>query len=189
MIPAINFGGRRNVSSNKSSDFYLYRFCGRPIVHLLPGWRASWHLLVTVYNNLCSRFAYKLINLFIHSFIHQFPFICLLFVWLISRRKELCHLIYECDFRSKNGKKHNNINESYTFLIEWYFSGLGVKPERFNQPNHGTARTQPLGTLPFEVIATTDQYQPGQQIQGNHIHCISCNCFASFRNVLLLLFR
>lgn len=44
-----------------------------------------------------------------------------------------------------------------------------VKPERFNQPNHGKARTQPLGTLPFEVIATTDQYQPGQQIQGrNH---------------------
>lgn len=41
-----------------------------------------------------------------------------------------------------------------------------VKPERFNQPNHGQARTQPLETLPFEVIATTDQYQPGQQIQG-----------------------
>lgn len=47
------------------------------------------------------------------------------------------------------------------------FFRIGVKPERFNQPNHGSARTQPLGTLPFEVIATTDQYQPGQQIQGN----------------------
>lgn len=41
-----------------------------------------------------------------------------------------------------------------------------VKPERFNQPNHGAARTQPIDTLPYEVIATTDQYQPGQQIQG-----------------------
>lgn len=41
-----------------------------------------------------------------------------------------------------------------------------VKPERFNQPNHGAARTQSLGTLPYEVIATTDTYQPGQQIQG-----------------------
>lgn len=38
--------------------------------------------------------------------------------------------------------------------------------ERFNQPNHGQSRTQPLNTLPFEVVATTDQYQPGQQIQG-----------------------
>lgn len=41
-----------------------------------------------------------------------------------------------------------------------------VKPERFNQPNHGAARTQPLNTLPYEVVATTDRYQPGQQIQG-----------------------
>ncbi|XP_055324065.1 putative defense protein 3 [Sitodiplosis mosellana] len=40
-----------------------------------------------------------------------------------------------------------------------------VKPGRFNQPNHGQARTQPIGTLPYEVVATTDQYQPGQQIQ------------------------
>lgn len=38
--------------------------------------------------------------------------------------------------------------------------------ERFNQPNHGAARTQALNTLPYEVIATTDSYQPGQQIQG-----------------------
>lgn len=38
--------------------------------------------------------------------------------------------------------------------------------ERFNQPNHGAARSQPLGSLPYQVIATTDSYQPGQQIQG-----------------------
>lgn len=38
--------------------------------------------------------------------------------------------------------------------------------ERFNQPNHGAARSQPLGTLPYEIRATTDTYQPGQQIQG-----------------------
>lgn len=43
-----------------------------------------------------------------------------------------------------------------------------VKPERFNQPNHGKARTQSLGSLPYEVIATTDQYQPGQQIPGRN---------------------
>lgn len=41
-----------------------------------------------------------------------------------------------------------------------------VKPERFNQPNHGQARSQPLNTLPYEIVATTDTYQPGQQIQG-----------------------
>lgn len=38
--------------------------------------------------------------------------------------------------------------------------------ERFNQPNHGQARTQPQTTLPYEVVASTDSYQPGQQIQG-----------------------
>lgn len=38
--------------------------------------------------------------------------------------------------------------------------------ERFNQPNHGKARSQPLDNLPFEVRATSDSYQPGQQIQG-----------------------
>lgn len=43
---------------------------------------------------------------------------------------------------------------------------IGVKPERFNQPNHGQSRSQPIGTLPYEVIATSDQYKPGQQIQG-----------------------
>lgn len=40
--------------------------------------------------------------------------------------------------------------------------------ERFNQPNHGQARTQPQKTLPYDVVATTDSYQPGQQIQGTH---------------------
>lgn len=38
--------------------------------------------------------------------------------------------------------------------------------ERFNQPNHGKARTQPIDTLPYEVRATADNYQPGQQVQG-----------------------
>lgn len=38
--------------------------------------------------------------------------------------------------------------------------------ERFNQPNHGAARSQSLDSLPFEVRATSDSYQPGQQIQG-----------------------
>lgn len=38
--------------------------------------------------------------------------------------------------------------------------------ERFNQPNHGKSRTQPQNTLPYEVIASGDTYQPGQQIQG-----------------------
>lgn len=41
--------------------------------------------------------------------------------------------------------------------------------ERFNQPHHGKARTQPLDTLPYEVRATSVNYQPGQQIQGMNI--------------------
>lgn len=37
---------------------------------------------------------------------------------------------------------------------------------RANQPNHGASRTQPIHTLPYEVRATTDNYNAGQQIQG-----------------------
>lgn len=37
---------------------------------------------------------------------------------------------------------------------------------RANQPNHGASRTQSLHTLPYDVHATTDTYNPGQQIQG-----------------------
>lgn len=37
---------------------------------------------------------------------------------------------------------------------------------RANQPNHGASRTQTIETLPYEVRATTDTYNPGQQIQG-----------------------
>lgn len=38
--------------------------------------------------------------------------------------------------------------------------------KRANQPNHGQARSQKLETLPFQVVATSDSYQPGQQIHG-----------------------
>lgn len=38
--------------------------------------------------------------------------------------------------------------------------------KRANQPNHGQARSQKLDTLPFQVVATSDSYQPGQQIHG-----------------------
>ncbi|KAG4067219.1 hypothetical protein HA402_000210 [Bradysia odoriphaga] len=36
---------------------------------------------------------------------------------------------------------------------------------RANQPNHGASRTQLLHTLPYDVHATTDTFNPGQQIQ------------------------
>lgn len=36
---------------------------------------------------------------------------------------------------------------------------------RFNQPNHGQTRTQPLETSPYQVVASTDQYQGGDRIQ------------------------
>jgi hypothetical protein len=37
---------------------------------------------------------------------------------------------------------------------------------RANEPNHGKARSQAIESLPFQVVATTDKYQPGSQIQG-----------------------
>lgn len=36
--------------------------------------------------------------------------------------------------------------------------------QRANQPNHGKARTQPAHTNPFEVVASSQTYHPGQQI-------------------------
>lgn len=38
---------------------------------------------------------------------------------------------------------------------------------RANQPNHGASRTQAIHTLPYDVRASTDTYNPGQQIQGS----------------------
>lgn len=40
-----------------------------------------------------------------------------------------------------------------------------VKP-RPNQPYHGQARTQPLHTNPYQVLASGSQYGPGTQITG-----------------------
>ncbi|XP_030369166.1 putative defense protein 3 [Scaptodrosophila lebanonensis] len=37
--------------------------------------------------------------------------------------------------------------------------------QRANQPNHGQARSQPPNTNPFEVVATSQTYHPGQQIE------------------------
>jgi hypothetical protein len=36
--------------------------------------------------------------------------------------------------------------------------------DRFNQPNHGQFRTQPLETLPYKVTANSANYQPGDEI-------------------------
>ncbi|EDW16209.1 putative defense protein 3 [Drosophila mojavensis] len=36
--------------------------------------------------------------------------------------------------------------------------------QRANQPNHGKARTQPAHTNPFEVVASSQTYHPGQQV-------------------------
>ncbi|XP_033230602.1 putative defense protein 3 [Belonocnema kinseyi] len=38
-----------------------------------------------------------------------------------------------------------------------------VKPKP-NQPYHGQAKPQPLGTNPYTVIASAEQYSPGSQI-------------------------
>ncbi|XP_034487766.1 putative defense protein 3 [Drosophila innubila] len=36
--------------------------------------------------------------------------------------------------------------------------------QRANQPNHGKARSQPAHTNPFEVVASTQTYHPGQEV-------------------------
>lgn len=41
-----------------------------------------------------------------------------------------------------------------------------VKP-RPNEPYHGQARTQPLETNPYLLLASTSHYQPGSQVTGN----------------------
>lgn len=37
--------------------------------------------------------------------------------------------------------------------------------ERFNQPNHGKARSLPLHSLPFQVDASSSHFKPGETIQ------------------------
>ena len=37
---------------------------------------------------------------------------------------------------------------------------------RFNEPNHGSARTQALHSLPYQVVASSQEYGPGAVI-----HC------------------
>lgn len=39
---------------------------------------------------------------------------------------------------------------------------------RVNQPNHGAARSQELGALPYQVVADSDAYQPGQVIKRTY---------------------
>jgi hypothetical protein len=41
--------------------------------------------------------------------------------------------------------------------------------ERFNQPNHGEYRSQPLETIPYQVIASAASYQPGDSITRRKI--------------------
>ncbi|KYN18110.1 Putative defense protein 3 [Trachymyrmex cornetzi] len=38
-----------------------------------------------------------------------------------------------------------------------------VKP-RPNQPYHGEARSQPLSTSPYKILASSSQYEPGSQV-------------------------
>lgn len=35
---------------------------------------------------------------------------------------------------------------------------------RFNEPNHGKSRTQAAHTIPYQVIASSDTYSPGERI-------------------------
>lgn len=39
--------------------------------------------------------------------------------------------------------------------------------ERPNQPYHGQARSQPLNTSPYQIIASSQRYAPGSQVTGN----------------------
>lgn len=39
--------------------------------------------------------------------------------------------------------------------------------KRPNQPNHGQARSQPLDKNPFEVVASSESYHPGQEVTGS----------------------
>ena len=41
-----------------------------------------------------------------------------------------------------------------------------VKPKP-NQPYHGQAKPQSLGSNPYQIVASSGQYGPGAQITGN----------------------
>lgn len=58
------------------------------------------------------------------------------------------------------------------FVVEGFNDGAPpdtcVK-ERFNQPNHGQYRSQPLETLPYQVVASSSAYQPGETISCKYV--------------------
>ena len=47
-----------------------------------------------------------------------------------------------------------------------------VKPKP-NQPYHGQAKPQPLGTNPYSVIASAEEFGPGSQITGMSVKLFS----------------
>lgn len=53
-----------------------------------------------------------------------------------------------------------------------------VKP-RPNQPYHGQARSQPLNTSPYKILASSSQYGPGSQITGKSNIC-QCSYYILF---------
>lgn len=49
--------------------------------------------------------------------------------------------------------------------------------KRPNQPNHGQARSQPLDKNPYEVVASSETYHPGQEVTGIYLIMIKGNDF------------
>lgn len=49
--------------------------------------------------------------------------------------------------------------------------------KRPNQPNHGQARSQPLDKNPYEVVASSETYHPGQEVTGRNFIMIKANDF------------
>ncbi|CAD7084942.1 unnamed protein product [Hermetia illucens] len=54
--------------------------------------------------------------------------------------------------------------------------------KRANQPNHGAARSQPPETFPYQVVASSDSYRPGQQI---HVQISATSTKDPFRGFFL----
>lgn len=60
-----------------------------------------------------------------------------------------------------------------TLLLCWMVRGFpdgapidACVKDRANQPNHGQHRTQPLATLPYRLVASSDTHHPGVRVTG-----------------------
>jgi hypothetical protein len=65
----------------------------------------------------------------------------------------------------------------FTLVVAVNCFSSGAPPDvcvkdRFNQPNHGETRTQSLETIPYQIVASSARFKPGDEIsRKKNLNC------------------